>query len=156
MGSNSGSGGNDGGQQRSTSGNADGSDGQTGGDNQNGGGQSGSQGASTVEKGVTVVSVAFTLLLFAHVGWQMVVPPQTTTPQVSVGETEPMANGSVAVTVRLRNPANVGLITATVQSNCSSPPQKYSSRTSRRHQHGLGRWSVLPERQPLLFQLRVG
>jgi hypothetical protein len=41
---------------------------------------------------------------------------------VSVVGTETVENGSVAVEVRLRNPRGVGLVTATAQSDCSSPP----------------------------------
>jgi hypothetical protein len=41
---------------------------------------------------------------------------------VTVVGTEPLPNGSVAVTVELRNPMDVGLVTATVESDCTSPP----------------------------------
>lgn len=78
---------------------------------------------STAEKAVILLSVAVTLLLFAYAGWQMAFGPTSAAPQVTVEGTERLANDSVAVTVRLRNPGDVGLITATVQSNCSSTPQ---------------------------------
>lgn len=78
--------------------------------------------ASTAEKAVITISVTFTLLLFAYAGWQMAVPQQADDPQVSVVGTEPMPDGSVAVRVRLRNPTDVGFVSVTVQSSCSSPP----------------------------------
>lgn len=77
---------------------------------------------STAEKALIAISVAFTLFLFAYAGWQIVTPPQTDVPQASVVGTERLADGSVAVSVRLRNPADVGLVTATVESNCTTPP----------------------------------
>lgn len=78
--------------------------------------------ASLAEKGVIVISIAFTLLLFIYAGWQIATEPAMDVPQVSVVETEALADGRVAVTVRLRNPNDVGLVSATVQSSCSSPP----------------------------------
>ena len=83
-----------------------------------------SEGPSTARRVVIGVSVAFTVLLFAYAGWQMVTPPQTDVPRASIVGTEAGQDGSVAVTVRLRNPKDVGLITATVESNCSSPPAR--------------------------------
>lgn len=80
------------------------------------------QGTSTAEKAVIVISVAFTLLLFAYAGWQIATPPRTDVPQASVVGTEQLDDGSVAVTVRLRNPKDVGLVSATVESNCTTPP----------------------------------
>lgn len=82
----------------------------------------GQEGASTAEKVVIALSVAVTVLLFAYAGWQIATPPQAATPQATVVETTPLDNGSVAVTVRLRNPGDIGLITATVESSCASPP----------------------------------
>lgn len=93
------------------------------------GGQSGEEESrqqrepSAAEKAVMVVSIAFTVSLFAFAGWQMAMAPSDgAEPEVSVVGMEPMEDGSVAVTVRLRNPRNVGLISATVSSNCTSPP----------------------------------
>ena len=81
-----------------------------------------SEGKSTVEKAVMAVSVAFTLLLFAYAGWQLVAVPSGGVPAASVADSQTLSNGSVAVTVRVRNPSNVGLITATVESPCTDPP----------------------------------
>lgn len=78
--------------------------------------------ASTAEKVVMVLSVALTIVLFAYAGWQIVTPPQAETPEATVVEETSLEDGSVAVTVQLRNPSDVGLITATVESNCTSPP----------------------------------
>lgn len=89
----------------------------------NGDGDADQSQTSTAHKAVVVVSVTFTVLLFAYAGWQMAAPPaQTNAPQVSVVDTAPIEDGNVAVTVRLRNPTDVGLVTVTVESNCSSPP----------------------------------
>lgn len=81
------------------------------------------EGPSTAEKTVIALSVALTLVLFAYAGWQMAFGPTTAAPEVTVEGTDRLANDSVAVSVRLRNPSGAGLITATVQSNCSSPSQ---------------------------------
>ena len=77
---------------------------------------------STVEKVVMVVSVLFTLSLVAYAGWQMAMTPNTSAPNASVADIESLPNGDVAVTVRLRNPRDVGLISATVESQCTTPP----------------------------------
>lgn len=78
-------------------------------------------GVPTAEKAVIAVSVLFTLSLFAYAGWQIATPPAVDDPQVTVVGTEP-ADGGVAVTVRLRNPKDVGLVSATVQADCAAPP----------------------------------
>lgn len=49
--------------------------------------QSGKQETSTAEKAVMVISVTFTVLLFAYAGWQMASAPPTGPPEVSVVET---------------------------------------------------------------------
>lgn len=82
------------------------------------------QQASAAEKAVLAISIVLTVVLFAYGGWQIVSPPQGPVPEAAITETQPLEDGSVAVTVELRNPTDVGLVTATVQSNCSStPPQ---------------------------------
>lgn len=104
-----------------------------GGGNGNGSGQrqgsddqsDGQDKPSTPEKAVMAVSIVFTVLLFAYAGWQMAMTPSGTTPQPTVVGTETLENGSVAVTVRLRNSQGIGLISATVSSNCTSPPAEY-------------------------------
>ena len=78
------------------------------------------QGISTIQKIVIVVTVAFTLFLFAYAGWEILTPPAAEAPQASVVETERTADGEVAVTVQVYNPKDVGLISVTVQSHCSS------------------------------------
>lgn len=104
-----------------------GNSGQNGGggnsDQNDGGSQSnGSRTTTTAEKAVMVVSVLFTISLVIYGGWQMAVAPTATTPNATVVETETIPSGDVAVTVRLRNPGDVGLISATVEANCSTPP----------------------------------
>lgn len=100
---------------------SNGSDG--GGSGGNGGGDqsNGKQGASTVEKVVMVVSVLFALSLLAYGGWQMAVTPDATTPNATMVGTDATPSGDVAVTVRLRNPRDVGLVSATVESDCTTP-----------------------------------
>lgn len=99
-----------------------GGDGDSGGDGQGDGEPGGGQQPSTAEKAVTAISVAFTLLLFGYAAWQMATPPEAGTPEVTVSNTESLPNGSVAVTVGLRNPSDVGLVTVTVESGCEDPP----------------------------------
>lgn len=115
----SGNDGSNGGEEERPERNGDGSDGGSDGDSQS----EQRQETSTLQTVVILVSVGLTVLLFAYAGWQMVVAPGTAVPpQVAIEETRSMANDSVAVDVRLRNPNSVGLVTATVQSDCSSPP----------------------------------
>lgn len=80
------------------------------------------QGPSTAEKVLTVISVAFAVLLFSYVAWQAVQPPDGTQPQVEVVGTDEAANGSVVVHVELTNPGNAGLISATAEASCGQPP----------------------------------
>lgn len=69
------------------------------------------------------VSVLFTVAVLAYAGWQVVATPAAApSPQVQVVEAETLSDGRVAATVELRNPRNQGLIVATVESQCSSPP----------------------------------
>lgn len=116
-------------------GGGDGSDGGGGQGNEGGSGGQGGQGdggrqgsrqqqqeVTTAEKVVIAASVGFTLLLFAYAGWQMATPAPADVPQASVVGTDAYENGSVAVTVELRNPTDVGLVTATVELSCDSPP----------------------------------
>ena len=98
-----------------------------GGNGSNGGGNGGDQGSedsgpSTVEKAVMVISVGFTLALFAFVIAQALTTPTAVNPTVSVLGTQPMENGDVRVEVRLTNPSDVGIQFATAQVNCTSPP----------------------------------
>lgn len=87
------------------------------------GGQSdGEQQTSTGEWLVMVVSVLLTLSLLAYGGLQIVTTPEATTPTATVSETETLPSGDVAVTVQLDNPADVGLVSATVEANCTTPP----------------------------------
>lgn len=81
---------------------------------------------SGAEKAVMVISVSFTVLLFAYAGWQMAAAPDAESPEVTVVETAVLENDSVAVTVRVRNPTDAGLISATVESDCSFPPASVS------------------------------
>ena len=77
---------------------------------------------STVEVVVMVVSVLFTVSLFAFVGWQVVSGPTATEPRGTAVDTRTVANGSVVVTVELRNRQDIGLLSATVGADCSTPP----------------------------------
>ena len=87
------------------------------------GGQSGGgQGTSTAEKVVMVISALFALSLLAYGGWQMVTTPSAAAPNATVVETDTLPSGDVAVSVRLRNPGDVGLISATVEADCTTPP----------------------------------
>lgn len=87
---------------------------------------SGDREPSTAEKVVMGLSIGIAVFLFAYAGWQIATPPEAEAPQAAVVETKPLGNDSVAVTVELRNPRDVGLISATVQSSCTSPPTQVS------------------------------
>lgn len=69
-----------------------------------------------------VLSVLFTLSVIAYGGWHMATTPDGTTPNATVVETESIPSGEVAVTIRLTNPGDVGLVSATVEADCSDPP----------------------------------
>jgi hypothetical protein len=87
------------------------------------GGQSdGSPDPSIAEIAVMAISVLFTLSLVAYGGWQMATAPSATTPEATAVASESTPNGGVVVTVRLRNPGDVGLVSATVEANCTTPP----------------------------------
>ena len=91
-------------------------------DDGNGGDQGSEEsGPSTVEKAVMVISVGFTLALFAFVIWQAMMTPTAVDPTVSVLGTQQMANGDIRVEVRFTNPSDIGIQSATVEVNCDSP-----------------------------------
>lgn len=77
---------------------------------------------STAEKALTVVSVAFTVLVFGYVAWHAVKPPSEVQPKAEVVGTERAANGSVLVYVRFTSPGDSGLLSATVEADCERPP----------------------------------
>lgn len=77
---------------------------------------------STAEKAVMAISVAFTVLLFGYVIWQAAVTPSTGSPEANVVGVSTMEDGSVRVNVELINERDLGLITATVEVDCASPP----------------------------------
>lgn len=69
-----------------------------------------------------IVSVLLTVVLFTFAGWQMVSGPTAAQPQATVVGTQTTANGSVVVTVELRNRQDIGLVSATVEADCDTPP----------------------------------
>lgn len=94
-----------------------------------GSGQTGGSGQSnakrkttTAQKVVMAVSVVFTLSLIVYGGWQMATAEEAVTPNATVVGTQTMPGGDVAVTVQLTNPGDVGLVSTTVEANCSMPP----------------------------------
>lgn len=102
-----------------------GNDGGRGGSDDGNGGpppeQSGDEGPSTMEKVVMVVSVTFTVLLFAYVVWQAAVTPSGVAPEANVIGTSQMADGDVRVNVEIVNSQDIGLLTATVEVDCTTP-----------------------------------
>lgn len=78
---------------------------------------------STVERAMTVVSVAFTLALLGLVVWQSMTAPAEVQPQVGVVSVENGTDGRVEVAVELVNVGSVGLDSATVEVDCTSPPR---------------------------------
>lgn len=77
---------------------------------------------STAEKALTVLSIGFTVLLFGYIASQAVQPPAGVHPQAEVVGTEQLSRRSVVVHVKLTNPGNEGLISATVEASCGQPP----------------------------------
>ena len=80
------------------------------------------RGPSTAEKVLTAISIAFTVLVFAFVAWQAVQPPTSGAPRAKTVGVQTGPNGSTLVHVRITNPGNAGLLSATVEANCSQPP----------------------------------
>lgn len=82
----------------------------------------GSDDVSTAEKIVMALSVAFALAIFGVAVWHALTGPGALAPTVEVVGSQPAGNGSVAYTVELRNPGDVGLLSATVEARCTGPP----------------------------------
>lgn len=82
----------------------------------------GDEGASWAERLLMAISVAFTLALFAFVIWQGATTPTAGEPTAQVAGTETLPSGDVRVAVTVRNPQDVGLIRATVEVDCDTPP----------------------------------
>ena len=102
-------------------------DGGSGGGGQSGdggGGNGGSDEVSTAEKVVMAASVAFTLALFGVAVWYALTGPGAVAPAVDVVGSQPAGNGGVAYDVELRNPGDVGLVSATVEAGCTEPPSE--------------------------------
>lgn len=90
-------------------------------DGSGGGSGEGSNGIPTAETVVMAVSVAFTLALFGFALWHALVGPGAVAPTVSVVDSQP-APGGVQYTVVLSNRGDLGLVTATVEADCTDPP----------------------------------
>ncbi len=69
-----------------------------------------------------VAGGVLTMLVLVYLGWQLMTVQPATPPRATVVETDQLSDGRVAVTVKLHVPEDTGLITATVSSNCTSPP----------------------------------
>lgn len=71
-----------------------------------------------------VASAGFTLLLFTYLLWQAVTTGGAADPMATVIGTEPLPSGDVKVNVALRNAQDVGLVMATVEVDCDTPPSE--------------------------------
>lgn len=95
-----------------------------GGDGDDGGGtDADANDVSTVERAMTVVSVAVTLALLGLVVWQSMTAPTDVQPRVGVVGVENGSEGRVEVAVELVNVGSVGLDSATVEVACGSQPR---------------------------------
>ena len=74
------------------------------------------------EKALMVVGFLLTLASLLYVGWHVVAVPASPAPDATVVGTKTQPDGDVVVEVKLRVPENEGLETATVSSQCASPP----------------------------------
>lgn len=72
---------------------------------------------SVVEWAVVAVSVAVTLSLFGFVAWHAATTPSEAPPEVTVVDVQPGAAGT-SVTVEVYNPADTGLASVTVRTDC--------------------------------------
>lgn len=82
----------------------------------------GSDQVSAAEKIVMVASVAFTVALFGFALWQALTGPGALAPTATVVSSQPVQDGGVQYTIELRNPGDVGLVSATVEAACTDPP----------------------------------
>ncbi|MFB6164786.1 MAG: hypothetical protein ABEJ31_06460 [Haloarculaceae archaeon] len=126
-GGDTGNGGNGGGNGNGDDGNDGGGskDGGNDGDGSGGNSESKATGSGDLgwpEKTVMAISAALTVVLFAYAGWQLVAASTGTAPTATVVGTDRLPDGSTAVHVRLHNGLESGLVSATVESACDSPP----------------------------------
>lgn len=77
---------------------------------------------SVPQKAVMVISVALALVLLGYAGWQILYGSPPSSPEASVVDTSQLPDGEVAVTVRIRNSNDRGLVRATVEADCADPP----------------------------------
>lgn len=82
----------------------------------------GDEGSSLAERVFMAMSVIFTVALFSFVIWQASTTPTMVEPSATVTDTEQLPGGEVKVTVSFRNPQDVGLVMATVEVDCDTPP----------------------------------
>lgn len=75
-----------------------------------------------VDRILMAISAVFTVALFAFVIWQGVTTPSAGVPTAQVTGTETLQDGDVRVAVTFRNPRDVGLVLATVEVDCDTPP----------------------------------
>lgn len=78
--------------------------------------------ASPAERLLMVVSSVFTVALFAFVLWQASTTPVMAEPTATIIGTETLPGGDLKVTVDFRNEQDVGLVMATVEVDCDTPP----------------------------------
>lgn len=74
------------------------------------------------ERLLMAASVVFTVMLFSFVLWQASTTPATAEPTATVTETETLSGGDVKVTISFQNAQDVGLIMATAEVDCDTPP----------------------------------
>ena len=84
--------------------------------------ESDDEGPSLADRLIVVTSTVFTLLLFAYVIWQGATTPIDASPTATVVGTDTLQDGSVEVTVEFENPQDIGLVSATVEVDCGTPP----------------------------------
>lgn len=74
------------------------------------------------ERILVAASVIFTVVLFSFVLWQAATTPTTAEPTATVTGTETLPSGDVKVSVSFRNAQDIGLVIATVEVDCDTPP----------------------------------
>lgn len=129
-GKNGGTGGSSGASNRSSGESSGSSGGSNGGSGASDGGSDSSEGESdpakrtpeTVEKALMVVGGVLTFLVLGYLVWYAVTVEPSGPPRATVVGTEELSDGRVAVHVVLHVPEGSGLVSATVSSECTSPP----------------------------------
>lgn len=79
-------------------------------------------GPTRAEQAFMALSVVLTLALVGHLAYQAATAPAAAHPEARIEHVERLADGSLAVTVRLENSGGQGMRLVEVEVDCGAPP----------------------------------